>query len=247
MGSPITRKTIAEQVREDLRGRIKSGEIPAGEKMPSEAECCRTYGVSRATVREAYRLLEQERLLETRHGAGRFVLPGATTMVQGAVNLTQSTLGFLTERGYDPKITVLDVRHTVAESAAAQEFGVSEGDGLLEVERVYLRGNELLTHAVNIFVPERLPKPVAEMDWTTSVAGIFGADGREIRSGYRDISAVQLPSDLEARFEVSGDVAWLKFDGPLFDQQGEVMWWSRELWRGDIRSLRVVNHQDAES
>lgn len=212
-----------------------------GDKVPSESECCRTYGVSRATVREAFRLLEQERLLETRHGAGRFVLPGATGLVQGEVNLTRSTLKYLSERGYQPRITVLDVRTVAADAKVADEFGIAEGDELMEVERVYLRGRELLVHAVNVFASQSLPRPTENMDWTQSVASTYSASGRQIRSGYRDISAVQLTGDLAGKFDVPGNPAWLKFDGPLFDQHGEVMWWSRELWRGDIRPLRVVN------
>ncbi|MFT3873042.1 MAG: GntR family transcriptional regulator [Nocardioides sp.] len=195
--------------------------------------------MSRATVREAYRLLEQEGLVEVRPGSGRYVLPGATVMVQGSINLVQSTTAILTDFGYDPEIHLIGAteRHPTPEEAEA--FGLTLDDVVLHVERAYVSHGELLTHAVNALDPKRLP--MASMDWTTSIAAAFSAVGREISSGFTDISAAVLPRALARRYAVPASAAWLQFNGPLFDQAGEPLWWSRELWRSDVRTLRVVN------
>lgn len=243
----LKRSTIAHQVRDDLREQIKSGELPAGAKMPSESDCCKMYGVSRATVREAFRLLEQEGLLEARHGSGRFVLPGATVMVQGSVNLVESTIAILSTLGYDPEIRVIGERLRPSTEEEARVFGLSAGDEVFEVERAYVHGRELLTHATNIVDVARLPVPLAQMDWSQSIASAFAAVGRTISAGFTDIRALQLPESIAAQFDVPEDAAWLGFDGPLFDQRGEPLWWSHEMWRGDVRPLRVVNRRDRDS
>jgi GntR family transcriptional regulator len=242
----LERRSMAVQVRDDLREQMKSGTLPAGARLPSEPESCEIYEVSRATVREAYRLLEQEGLLEVRRGSGRYVLPGATVMVQGSINLVQSTTRILTELGHQPEIELIGTSERHPTPREAEVFGVAEGDVVLEVERAYVSHGELLTHAVNIFDPKRLPRLAAEMEWTASIADAFAATGRRISAGFTDISAALLPPALARRYVIPEDTAWLDFNGPLFDQAHEPLWWSRELWRSDVRVLRVVNRPDPD-
>jgi DNA-binding FadR family transcriptional regulator len=52
-----------------LRGRIVRGELTAGSRLPPEAELQQQFGVSRPTLREAFRILEAESLLSVRRGA----------------------------------------------------------------------------------------------------------------------------------------------------------------------------------
>ncbi|CAL9329671.1 GntR family transcriptional regulator [Streptomyces sp. enrichment culture] len=238
---------MAQQVRDDLREQMRSGSLAAGSRLPSEPDCCRIYGVSRATVREAYRLLEQEGLVEVRHGSGRFVLPGATVLVQGSVNLVQSTTAILRDLGHDPQIQLIGITERTPKPEEAEVFGLSDADTVLHVERAYVSDGELLTHAINVFDSKRLPAPVDEMKWTASVAEAFAATGRDISAGFTDISATLLPETLIERYAVPPATAWLHFSGPLFDQQRRPLWWSYETWRSDVRVLRVVNRRDPDN
>ncbi len=52
---------------------IRRGTYPLGSVLPSDAEFCAVLGVSRPVVREAMLLLEEDRLITTRRGIGRFV------------------------------------------------------------------------------------------------------------------------------------------------------------------------------
>ncbi|MFB7055365.1 GntR family transcriptional regulator [Streptomyces vinaceus] len=62
-----------ERIMNDLLGQIRSGELPAGARLPSEAALAETYSVARGTVRRAVRELETAGHVEARHGVGRFV------------------------------------------------------------------------------------------------------------------------------------------------------------------------------
>jgi len=44
-----------------------------GDKLPSEVELAKFFGVSRATLREAMRILEEEGYVIRKHGIGTFV------------------------------------------------------------------------------------------------------------------------------------------------------------------------------
>lgn len=60
---------MAEVIVERLRRQIVRGELAEGETLPSEQELQARFGVSRPTLREAFRILESESLITVRRGA----------------------------------------------------------------------------------------------------------------------------------------------------------------------------------
>ena len=70
-----------EYVAEQIRRQIALGLIPSGEALPPERELAKVFGVGRATVQHALRLLEADRLAETRRGrnGGTFVIGPTNT------------------------------------------------------------------------------------------------------------------------------------------------------------------------
>jgi DNA-binding FadR family transcriptional regulator len=61
---------IADTIFAELRRKILSGELKAGERLSGERELAIKYGTNRNTLREAVRKLEQARLVTVRHGQG---------------------------------------------------------------------------------------------------------------------------------------------------------------------------------
>lgn len=60
------------KLMEDLKEQILSGELKAGDKLPSENELSAQYEVSRQTVRKALSILENEGFIYAEHGRGTF-------------------------------------------------------------------------------------------------------------------------------------------------------------------------------
>jgi GntR family transcriptional repressor for pyruvate dehydrogenase complex len=63
---PITRQTIAEQVRARITERIASGELAPGSPVPAERSLSEQFGVARTSVREALQGLVSKGLVERR-------------------------------------------------------------------------------------------------------------------------------------------------------------------------------------
>lgn len=61
------------QLKEELRRKILAGEWIEGSKIPSEAEICEMFDVSRITVRKAIEELQDENYLVKKQGKGTFV------------------------------------------------------------------------------------------------------------------------------------------------------------------------------
>lgn len=64
-----------ERVAFHLHARLVAGDFDDGSPLPSEADLIESFGVSRSTVRRAYRYLADEGLVVVRHGAGAYPGP----------------------------------------------------------------------------------------------------------------------------------------------------------------------------
>lgn len=69
----MKRQALSTVVSESLLGQIRSGKLGAGMQLPTEAELCAQYDVSRTVVREAVARLRSEGLVIPRQGKGVFV------------------------------------------------------------------------------------------------------------------------------------------------------------------------------
>jgi GntR family transcriptional regulator, transcriptional repressor for pyruvate dehydrogenase complex len=64
---------VYEDVIEQIENIILEGNLAPGAVLPTERELAQAFGISRGTLREAFRILEREGLIETRPGGGRFL------------------------------------------------------------------------------------------------------------------------------------------------------------------------------
>ena len=71
----LSRTPVTQTVARKIQGMILSGELKAGEKVPSQRIFSETLKVSRASLREALLTLEAIGLLRTEPGRGTFVSP----------------------------------------------------------------------------------------------------------------------------------------------------------------------------
>src|SRR3954464_5630581 len=70
---PRSPTPLYAQIASRLRVAIASGELQPGEPLPSVRQLAARLRINPATVVQAYRDLESEGLVSTRHGAGTFV------------------------------------------------------------------------------------------------------------------------------------------------------------------------------
>ncbi len=70
--APIRKTRVAEEIADRIRVLILDGTFPAGQPLPAERPLAARFGVSRGSIRDAFRTLETIGLLVTRHGQGTF-------------------------------------------------------------------------------------------------------------------------------------------------------------------------------
>jgi GntR family transcriptional repressor for pyruvate dehydrogenase complex len=79
----LQKRTLAQQVADSIKESVLRGELSAGEALPTEPELATQFGVSRAVVRDAVRLLSALGLVDVRHGRGMYITePGTDALAE---------------------------------------------------------------------------------------------------------------------------------------------------------------------
>ncbi|MEN3283857.1 MAG: hypothetical protein V7607_4997 [Solirubrobacteraceae bacterium] len=143
---PVRRiRKAFEQVADQLREIITAGALLPGERLPTEAELASQFGVSRATVREALRLLSAQNLVRTAKGVGGGSYVNAPTAAHVS-DLLGSNLGLMSgELGVD---ALIEARAVLEVPAARLAAGRRTADDL---------------QALHAAIPDALPRlPIEE-------------------------------------------------------------------------------------
>ncbi|CAM05237.1 GntR family transcriptional regulator [Saccharopolyspora erythraea NRRL 2338] len=98
----VGRRSSVDEVISQFNEQLTSGEWKPGERIPTEQELGAELGVSRAVVREAVRALAHLGVLESRQGAGTFVVSAADpTPMLRQVRLAEVRDVFEVQLAYD--------------------------------------------------------------------------------------------------------------------------------------------------
>lgn len=186
------RATLAQQLAEDLRLRIVSGEFAAGERVPSEAELSRQHNLSRVTVRTALRALESQGLLEVRHGLGSFVSdfgPGIRTGLQELRSISET----IRERGQAPAMQRHSSQRRGADEHEASKLGIGEGDEVTAVERLILADDRAVAFSYDVVPTAIIPSPLLPRLGVESLFATLTEAGLDPRRALAEVHAVHDP------------------------------------------------------
>lgn len=134
--SPYTPAYV--RIADDLRKRIKAGNLRRGDRLPSEREICEQWDVSNITARAAIAALRGEGLVESVRGKGTFVRK-ETPLVRLAPqryfrSQHKPTYVQEAERAEQPLEVDRSVSETVAPEAIAERLGVEPQAGVTRTD-----------------------------------------------------------------------------------------------------------------
>ena len=123
-----------------LRERILRGDYRDGQRLPAERQLAAEHGVSRGTVREALRLLEQSALLTRRRGSGSYVTYPAESggAARDDVADITSPLQLLEVRlALEPQMVRLAARNMTARDIAGLEEALVHMEGAEQDKEIF--------------------------------------------------------------------------------------------------------------
>lgn len=109
---PVVTETVSDQVARQLKELLESGELTAGERIPSERELAARFGVGRPAVREALRELKAQGLLIAGRGSR-----GTTVTARPGLDLG-FPLGEMVGSGAERLLELMELRVAIEVQAA---------------------------------------------------------------------------------------------------------------------------------
>ncbi len=140
IGQPVRAPKTSELIATQLRRQIVRGAVRPGEKLPPETQLMTHFGVSRPTIREAFRILEAEGLIVVRPGSrgGAQVVAPDQTAAARHVGLLLQLRGATIDDVYEarkiaePACAAMLARRRTAQDIADLAAVVAEVESVVE-------------------------------------------------------------------------------------------------------------------
>ncbi len=158
-----------------LEREIRAGQLPVGNKLPTEAEIMHRFDVSRTVVREALSRLQASGLVATRHGIGTFVSPpepagnfrisrqdfatvaDVIAVLELRISLETEAAGLAAQRRTDEHLAAMQVALDAFQSSIQQDSDAVPPDFQFHMEVARATGNrhfaDLMTYLGAMIIP----------------------------------------------------------------------------------------------
>ncbi len=239
------------QVKDVIRTRIKNSTWSSGDRLPSEAELCEMFGVSRTVIRQALQDLIHEGLIKRRKGKGSFVAPAKISE-----QLVQKLTGFyqdMVEQNLQPVTQVLEQTITPAADEIADHLGIAHGTSVIKIVRLRSVQNTPIV-LVTTFLPYALCPQLSEDDLSNqSLYALLESRYKlYIARGRRTIQAVLAEGQEAKLLEVQKGAPLFRLDSLSTLSDGTPIEYYFAYHRGDrsqfeVELIRTRQTTDADS
>lgn len=213
------RRPLSARAYERLTALLQEGRWKPGEQLPPEAQLAAQLGISRATLREALRLLEEEGRILRRQGAGTFVAP--ERRLESGLERLESILALAARMGMEavPQDVVVEI--VEAPPSLADRLQIEMGAPLTRVSRTILVSGQPVAYLED-FVPTCWLSPDdLKARFAGSVLDLLRQHpSLRVKEARAEILALRAPRPLARRLQVRPGDALLLLEETLFDVAG---------------------------
>ncbi len=236
-------KVLSAQVRDDLLEELRSRGLRPGDRIPTEAEVSELFGVSRSTVREALRLLEESGVVRVERGKGRFLSAGGALHVERPIDRFESVTEMLESLGHRVTTSVLAVEEGVPTEAEATGLDLGPDGRVIRLARLRYGDGRLLIYSVDTVPRDCLPGPVEHRDWSGSLTAMLASHGHAVDSSIARIRATGLPAEVADRHGLDARGAWLLVEETCVSRAGRRVLHARDFHHGEEIAFHVVRRR----
>ena len=226
------------QVIDRLKSDIDKGVYQENEKLPSEFELSKTLGVSRATLREALRLLEEENVIVRRHGVGTFVNP--KPLFTSGIEQLSSISTMIEQAGMEPGTIFMSATEDAPTEDDAVRFQSDIDDNVITIERVRTADGEPVVYCIDKVPANYLPQEFLSNE-NVSIFSALEQNGH-IRVAYAVtfIDPVGYHEQVSPILNCGPETALLVLKQLHYDDNDRVVLFSKNYFRADKFSFHVV-------
>ncbi len=226
------------QVIEHIKQDIEAGVFKENEKFPSEFELARTLGVSRATLREALRVLEEEKIIVRKHGVGTFLK--ARPLFSSGIEELSSVSSMIRAAGMEPGTIFLEVSDAFATEDSIEKFGCNHEDSIVTIKRVRTADGEPVVYCVDQVDKKNLQTEATAL-MKNSIFDALEKNGEiHISQAIAHIEPVGYDEEASSILRCGVDVPLLVLLQKHYTETGEMVLFSKNYFRADKFSFHVV-------
>ncbi|OXS54372.1 GntR family transcriptional regulator [Bacillus sp. V-88] len=230
-------KALHSHVKEKIIEMIKNKEYEPNSKLPTEAEFCDTFNVSRTTIRTALQQLTLEGYVYREQGRGTFVAEEKVSQI------LSSTIDNYTEQlrlqGKKPKIKVLSLNVIPAESAVEKTLELKNGDPVNRLERVRYSDGLPLQYEV-AYLPWYKTPGLDKDECEKSLYKLLETQFElNIKKTVESIELFLADERVSEKLEVPEGTPCFMIETTAFLEDGSVIEFSKAVFRGDKASFLV--------
>lgn len=210
-------------------------DLEPGSRIPSEAEFCRAYRLSRVTVRQAIAALVDEGVLRRQHGRGTFVLPARfpEPLADPEHFLVSS---FDTAAPGD--LRIYSAETTAASDWIAEQLGCRPGEDVHKIRKLLLHEGSPVAYRT-IFVPRRLCPSLLGADLLRPLHSLYETVyGLRPDAADESIQFIVADEFRAAILQVPIKHPLMMVERRVFLDTGEPVEFSRAYYRADRFELR---------
>jgi len=148
------RRTLTDATVTAIADAIRGNKFPPGSQLPSELDLMQILGVSRTTLREALRTLEEQGSITRRRGLGTFVTERS---IVKDLSINFGITEMIRQAGFTPKTVQCDVHREAASAKVAEHLEIPERAPVFVVRRL-----RLATDMPIVWSDERLPAAILD-------------------------------------------------------------------------------------
>lgn len=141
-------------IRDELAQRIASGRLAPGDRLPPEPELATELGVSRPTLREALRSLEEDGFVTRRRGAGTYVTH--RPRLRNNLDVNFGVTAMIRAAGMRPGTRQTEVREEAAGQEEAEALAIEMGDPIVSLERARTADDRPVVFSRDVVAAARL-------------------------------------------------------------------------------------------
>ncbi|WP_420730043.1 GntR family transcriptional regulator [Hwanghaeella sp. 1Z406] len=133
-----SRQPLYKEVKLAITRMLSSGEMQAGEAIPTEKQLCEIFGTSIGTIRRAIDELVAEHVLIRQQGRGTFLAPYSPDRMLNIFFNIVSKDG----RREVPIVQTLSFQNDISDAETAKELAIRDGDEIYKIHNIMLMGGE---------------------------------------------------------------------------------------------------------
>jgi DNA-binding GntR family transcriptional regulator len=232
------KRRLSFAVRDQLAERIASGEIAAGSRLPPEPQLAADLGVSRATLREALRSLEEDGLVTRTRGAGTYATN--RPRLRNNLDLNFGVSEAIRAAGMRPGTASTSVRTAAASADDAQALELQRGDTVVVLERVRTADGRPVVWSRDVVRATLLPAGALERAGDVSVYDVLATGGVTIQHGIVTVEPQVADKALAKRLRIDQGALLLYLRQVDYDAGGEPVLLSHEHHVADAFEFSVV-------